>query len=333
MTVSLNLNKQIKNSFLLLVVFFLIFLFSFVSAPQKAEAIYVPVFDQQVWLLLQGQLSTLNANRTAALTRQIQYEEAFCQKEIGPFCVQIPLVTWDSVAQIAAQAIGQNLVNDVLGWINTNQFGPLLGSTAAGFGQNEAFVRDVEGFFLDVQDTVAEGLGDQIIGNIASLCNFNPATNFARVTQLSNSVRQATRVNYSSKFDAKLDCSNFTTLSGGATIPGFMGDFNNGGWDAFLTTALVPQHNPSGQLLLGQAELNAQLKENEEKESQKLAWGDGFFSKEVGGIIQSPASAIRDQVTNSIGSEVTNFLNSDELTEIILGFMTNLFNSTLKAGL
>jgi len=213
----------------------------------------------------------------------------------------------DAAAYIVSQAAQNLLIQQVKNKI-------------INFDGAPAFIRDLEMHLLDLEDKTAGILGGEIIS--ATVCDFYPTYK----TELKNTVELSTRKNYDTKFKAKINCTI-------ANPNLFYDDFNAGGWDAWEQMLLNPSGNhPYGTYVTAQEELSVRQGFEQNREEQELVWGDGFraLKDNLTGLVKTPGNVVQQQLNAALSSSLQSITNADELTEILVGFVTVVINDALN---
>ena len=180
----------------------------------------------------------------------------------------------DRLATLIAKQILHQLTVSVVNWINT------------GFKGSPAFLTNPEGFFLDVADQIT-GAFLATNGPLSTLCSpFSIDIRLSLALSQTNLIDQRYTCTLSKIISAQKNGPDVTingkvVHSSSGSINGFMnGDFNQGGWPAFLALTTVPQNNPYGAMLYAKADLSAKIANQQNKIKADLQLGSGFMSWE-----------------------------------------------------
>lgn len=248
------------------------FVFStfFLIQPKKIHA-QIPVTDV-------GVIAALGANKvingvTAANTTL---------SSISNYAVQYKELVLDGIANYIAKAILRQLTTSVVNWINS------------GFEGNPSFVTDPAGFFVSIAD---QEIGKFIEGS----ADLNFLCSPFRID-----VRVALAFQYS-PFKKRITCTFSEALGNlggavdGASINGrsfTKGNFQNGGWNSWLTLTTQPQNNVYGATLMAQEELSLRIANKQVLGRDELSQGRGFLSwkTDCAGKNSTQASQIRDNL-------------------------------------
>lgn len=155
----------------------------------------------------------------------------------------------DCIARSIAKAVLQQVTNSVVNWINS------------GFNGQPSFVSNYNQFFQNV--------GDRAVGNIiqgsglAFLCSPFQLQIRIKLAQI-----------YANN-DPSRQCS-LTQVVG--NVNGFLNNFNQGGWPAFLSLTTVPTNNPYGALFAAQTTVEAGRMRAQNTQLLDLQLGRGILS-------------------------------------------------------
>lgn len=145
---------------------------------------------------------------------------------------------WDGLAWMAGKVILHELSQNIVEWIRSP--GGNYGTFFSGGTEGSLFVTNVDQFLLDAADNAASVFLEQYYGDAWNqLC-----TPFRLQVGLGLS-RSYGRDYGSYKFQAKCTIQDIV-----ANVEDFYESFENGGWEAWLSTALYA-NNPWGSLTLG----------------------------------------------------------------------------------
>lgn len=243
----------------------------------------------------------------------------------------------DALAFCAAKQILHQMTIATVNWINS------------GFDGSPAFLSDPEGFFLDAADQLTGDFISQS-GPLSSLCS--PWSVDVRLKLALGQYQGSGRTSGYYRYGCTL--STIIDNAENATINGFIGgDFNQGGWPAFIAMTTDPRNNPYGSYLRAQADLNQQLADRKTAINQDLDRGNGFLSWKqcrqvpvtdvgsddtVGGTyesctVETPGSVIADTLNKQLGTTQDELVNADEMNEIVSALITQLANRLLGSGL
>lgn len=199
------------------------------------------------------------------------------------YCIQDNLKEFvlNTAAVMIANQILQKMTASIVNWINT------------GFEGSPAFLTNPEGFFLDLADQITGqflteewGLG----GKLSPLCSpfsFDIRLNLALKQSGYNAGKRYTCTlgtiinNTKNAVDTAGQNSGINVYGSddGASIGNFVnGDFNEGGWAAFMAYTLEPQNNPVSVSLMAQSDLQQAIDRKQAAVNTDLNRGGGFLS-------------------------------------------------------
>lgn len=178
----------------------------------------------------------------------------------------------DKLATLVAKQILHQMTMSVVNWINS------------GFKGSPAFLTNPEGFFLDVADQVT-GAFLATNGPLSALCSpFNIDIRLSLAlgqSQLTDQRYECTlgKIIQAQKNGPSITVNGQTVRSSNGTMSGFLaGDFNQGGWPAFIALTTVPQNNPYGAMIQAQSDLYAKIGQKQNTIHADLQMGSGFMS-------------------------------------------------------
>ncbi|MFA6295257.1 MAG: hypothetical protein WC666_02415 [Candidatus Paceibacterota bacterium] len=209
----------------------------------------------------------------------------------------------DRLATLMAKQILHKMTVDVVNWINN------------GFEGSPAFLTNPEAFFLDAADQVT-GAFLATNGPLSALCEpFNIDIRLSLALSQSQLLSKRYDCTLGRIIEAQKNGPN-VTINGqvvrsaqGSSMGGFLGgDFNQGGWPAFIALTTEPQNNPYGAMLQARADLQAQLNSRQNTIRADLQMGSGFMSwqscKDIpGGTIDPNDSYQVSEADNIVGND------------------------------
>jgi len=240
------------NSFKKIVVLTLIASVFFVAIPQKSYAVG-GVGDA---VIVVGDASP------SGIANQINHNMGYLKDFV-----------LDKLATSLAKQILHQLTMSVINWINT------------GFEGSPSFLQNPGSFFLEAADQVS---GAFLAGNgpLSSLCS--PFAIDIRLGLALNQTTLSTRrytCTFSEIYRAQKNGPDIIVngqvikSSKSSSMDGFLkGDFNQGGWPAFISLTTEPQNNPYGAFLSAQGDLNARINSRQNVIHADLQLGQGFMS-------------------------------------------------------
>ncbi|MCK5060203.1 MAG: hypothetical protein KAR00_03635 [Candidatus Pacebacteria bacterium] len=199
----------------------------------------------------------------------------------------------------------QNFIRSTIDWVQS------------GFDGGPAFVQNPGKFFA----TVGNEAGGQFIEEVAPfLCE-----PFAPLITFSLSAR------HSGTYFDRIDCT-LTDVVG--NVEGFLGgDFEQGGWDGWVTLTQNPQNDPYASFVLASQGLDMTIGHEQIQESTKLDWGKGFFSQiDEEGSILTPGAVIEEQLNVHLGSETRQLEVADEINELVSALLSQLVTQLFSGG-
>ncbi|MGM0628923.1 MAG: hypothetical protein ACQESA_00670, partial [Patescibacteria group bacterium] len=273
------LNKA-KNIPLLLL--FSVLTFSFIvllyPSPQKVEALG----GQYVPVRETGR--NLSANEaTEDLTRSFRdyyYDKEYVEDEVAWFFVK--------------EIINSTIVDEMLSWVKSS------------FNGEPAFIKDPGNFF----SSMGEGVFDKIISeNFEDLCDDFGGENGAVAEAIKHKYVESKDMeqSYSCTLEDVID--NYDDF--------VSGNFYQGGWDGFFALSQNSKNNPYGAYLKADIDMQNEVIRNAELAKQELEWGSGLFSTRDGGSITMPGDILKDQINETLSSDIRQLEHADELTEML----------------
>jgi len=240
----------------------------------------------------------------------------------------------DHLATLIAKQILHQMTISVVNWINS------------GFKGSPAFLTNPEAFFLDAADQVT-GAFLATDGPLSSLCSpFNIDIRLSLALSQTALSDQRYTCTVGQIIAAQSNGPNITVngqvvhSAQTASVNGFLnGDFNQGGWPAFLAVTTEPQNNPYG------ADLDARISARQNTIHADLQLGNGFMSwqsckavpgfdhvdvTDEAGMSDSDLAAIQQpgvsQVTNSDGTATYQTCETQTPGSVIAGTLQKSLN-------
>lgn len=298
----------------------------------------VALIAPSVFFSVPSRASAQNAEVLAIPTKDAALRNLSCGVSFFGICV--PFTSLDSLAWFAAKLVIKQLTADVVNWINS------------GFDGNPAFLTNPEGFFTNIVDEQI-GLMIEQSSDLNFLCS-----------PYSIDIRLALAFKYK-PFKKKITCTlsdviaNTQNAIEGASINGFTaGDFNQGGWPAFISLTTEPQNNIYGAYMEAENELSIRIGNKQLLKRDELGAGRGFLSWEkcteepskvaegssynevVTNVsnkkkceVQTPGSVIETQLENSLGTDLDQLELADSFNEITNALAAQLMTQVLTKGL
>lgn len=260
----------------------------------------------------------------------------------------------DKLAYIAAKQVLNQMTVSVVNWINS------------GFKGKPAFLTNPEGFFLDAADQVTGAFLAES-GPLRRLCSpwsvdIQAALILDQLQTSASGIPSAKR--YTCTLGSVIDNYQGAYVNG-TSIDGFLnGDFNQGGWPAFIALATEDYNNPYGTALMLQSDHLYATSKRQASISQQLIQGKGFLSWEScddlgdnsGGdldtgalmydptvryqdgkykrcTVRTPGSVIANSLETQLGSPVRQLELADNINAIVSALISQLVTQTLQKGL
>ncbi|MFA6458861.1 MAG: hypothetical protein WCV79_00465 [Candidatus Paceibacterota bacterium] len=213
--------------------------------------------------------------------------------DMGPFAIkrttdttmlQVKNYVLDGLAWSVAKIMLQQVTASVVNWINS------------GFEGSPAFLTNPGAFFADTADQIT-GAFIANTGVLSRLCSpfsidirlglalSGGGSDYRRYectlsTVINNAKKSTVNVNGNVTVNGSSVINENVSASGdGASIDGFMnGDFNQGGWPAFMAMTTQPQNNIYGAYLQAKSDLDYQIATKQNNIRLDLQMGRGFMS-------------------------------------------------------
>ncbi len=186
---------------------------------------------------------------------------------VAEYSMEYKAYVLDTLATTVAKNLIRRITSSVVDWINN------------GFEGSPAFMDNPGGFFLDVADQITGEFLDKFGGPLSGLCN-----------EFSIDIRLALAFKFHRKPIKRYECTLSKIISNvekvgdnitvnGKNIKGFTGgDFNQGGWPAFVTMTTDTQNNPYGAYLEANSELSVRVANAKIEKDKEINNGKGFLS-------------------------------------------------------
>jgi hypothetical protein len=241
------------------------------------------------------------------------------------------LFSLDHLASCAAKALLQQMTASTINWINS------------GFNGSPAYLTDPEGFLVNTADQFTSDFISPN-GPLAGLCS-----PWSVDVKLTLGLEQANRPSATRPNASRYTCTLGTIIGNAqnASIRGFIGgDFNQGGWSAFISMVTVPQNNPFGSYILAKSDLTASVGSQHSSLSQNLSEGHGFLSwqncqtvneqnMQTGQVYSLGVNQGQEQIqqctTQTPGSVISNALDVHTNSGVVETELSNDINSVVNA--
>ncbi len=211
----------------------------------------------------------------------------------------------DSIAWTIAKRAIKEITASIVDWIDS------------GFDGNPAFVTDPQSFFIDLADQIS---GEYIksLGKENVLCS-----------PFSLEIRSALMAKRNRR-NQRLQCTLSTVV---ANMQGFLNDFNQGGWPAWLSL-IQEENNPYMRYLAEEENLVRLIENDRNNKTLELNWGSGFLSKKDKrtGETVTPGRTIAAQLDNVLGSNQRILELADEFDEIVSALFNQLLSQTITGA-
>lgn len=286
--------------------------------------------------------------------------------------------TWNGIAWQMAHVVLHSLTTSVVNWINS------------GFNGSPSFLSNPDQFFLNTADQLTGAFISDSGPLAQSLCspfsldlrlslalgvtqpNQVYTCTLSKVIQAQQNAKAPTLTVNQTQGGATLgDIMNGNVLNNssmasvnGASINGFMaGDFNQGGWPAFLALTTQPQNNAFGASLQARSDLQAQIQAKQNATNQDLNRGGGFLSWQKCDNVQSstnapsfgdagygdstgsitttkqvchtetPGSVISSSLNKQLGAPTDELNLTSEINQVVSALFSQLVTHVLSGGL
>ena len=228
-------------------------------------------------------------------------------------------LTLDGLMWAMAKQTLSNMVTSIINWINT------------GFEGSPSFVQDLDRFLLNAADETL-GLYLEQMADLSFLCDpFRLDVRIALAT-----IKSETRDN---------SAPSCTITGALENIESFMsGNFNEGGWDAWLEITTKPEtYTAYGQYLTSERLAESKVEEAKKRESTLLNYGSGFLSsricESVGGegtmqncVISTPGKAIQEALSFQLEVGGRVLIEADEIQEILAALFSQLTQTAITGA-
>ncbi len=213
----------------------------------------------------------------------------------------------NAAAMFTAQIVIERIVASTVEWANS------------GFEGNPAYVTDPKQYFTNIADGAA---GDFIKGSdLGFLCSPFQAN-----------IRLSLAQQY---YQPRPFQCTITQIVG--NIDNFLGDFNQGGWDAWFSMTQNPTNNPYGAYLEAKIELDSRIASALGLEKEQLEWNQGFLSwadcivKDpltgeclARGPVKTPGTIIKGQLDRVLPSGLEKLISVENVEQLAQSFAAGL---------
>jgi hypothetical protein len=212
----------------------------------------------------------------------------------------------DFIVKTLSKAVVHALVSSIIDWINR------------GFEGGPTFVTDPAGFFGNIAD---QEIGRMIDGSgLGFVCD-----PFRLQLQLSF-LGQRNRTVAPSRCSITSIVRNFETFVNG--------NFNDGGWQGWISMTSQPQNNPFGSQLMAEEIVAARVTSRQNTAKMTLDWGSGFKSLlSSDGTIKTPGNLISDKLNEATGNELAYLNLAREFDDIVIALANLGISQIMNKGL
>lgn len=207
----------------------------------------------------------------------------------------------DIIGWSIPKAILKKMTASTVNWINS------------GFQGRPAYLTNPQAYYTQMADDIA-----------AQYIFSKPELNFL-CEPVSAKIKMALSRSYLGLQRENWQCSPTLIAE---NFDNFMGDFSQGGWDAFYDISQRPQNNPIGAYLQAEGEMNRKIQESLNLKKEDLSWGQGFMSFQEcdgGGSLSESCEAAcadaGDNKTNCIDS-CKNNISAEAQCQVTGGVLT-----------
>lgn len=197
----------------------------------------------------------------------------FAKKEVpvGDAALKYTKTCLDGAAYSIAKKMLQQLSSSTINWANT------------GFGGNPLYVQDQNSFLKRIKDREIEGYLTKIQGS-------NPI--------FGNALRSTVTQQITGKTDGLVNKVMDTPEA--RSYNAFMGDFSQGGWDAWLNTTQVDRNNPIGATFQAAGTLAQKIDAKQAAAEAEIQRNNGFLDMKECVEWEKPQTA---QITTATSSD------------------------------
>jgi len=202
-----------------------------------------------------------------SLFQQISTAVSNAATAISSYSTEFKEYVLDPIASGLAKVIIRQITSSVVNWINS------------GFEGSPSFVTNPGAFFLDVADQITGDFLAKAGGPLTALCSpFSIDIRIALAFKYHPSIQKRYACTLSTIIKNSKNAVEGATING-ASINGFMnGDFNQGGWPAFISLTTEPQNNMYGAYLTAESELSIRVANAQAQQRDEIGQGRGFLS-------------------------------------------------------
>lgn len=233
----------------------------------------------------------------------------------------------DTLAWSVAKMALRQMTASIVGWVNN------------GFNGSPAFITDPGQYFLNVGDQAA---GQYIFGTNS---NPSPLSFLCNPISVGVTLQAALSLKYFNGYQLPLStngCSISQVIGNVENAQAFVsGDFgasvsggnSAGWWNTWNSVTQDPDSNIYGAYLNSSAQLSLSVAGATALNQEVANWGQGFKSMVSNLGIETPGTAIKNQLDKALGSNQNALAVADELGEMIDSVAGALFNQMVTTGL
>lgn len=297
------LKKSIYRIFCVVTILFVTF-----SSNTAHAQIAVPVMEvgsllsNTVAINLQMKGNALNTGRLSAKETGIGWDGT--KIITGAEIAAQTQISADSIALKIGKSFISSFTTSIVKWINS------------GFDGGPLFVTDPAKFFA--------GAADRAAGNFLESSELGFLCKPFKIPLL-----LAINLNYSYTFKEKIGCTLTDVIN---NIDGATASFEDIGWDGWFSITQNPQNNLYGASITVRGELASRVANVTEKIRDELFQAGGFLSTrkcevkvdgecKVWGPVRTPGKVIEDQLSDSLGTTLSELQIADEFDEIIAALL------------
>ena len=214
-----------------------------------------------------AQMAVAEVNSTPSLFQQIANAISGAATAASSYSTEFKEYVLDGLASALAKQIIHQMTASVVNWINS------------GFEGSPSFITNPGAFFLDVADQITGDFLARAGGPLTALCSpFSIDIRIALAFKYHPSIQKRYACTLSTIIKNSKNAVEGATING-ASINGFMnGDFNQGGWPAFISLTTEPQNNMYGAYLTAESELSIRVANAQAQQRDEIGQGRGFLS-------------------------------------------------------
>ncbi|KND48545.1 MAG: hypothetical protein AB200_02345 [Parcubacteria bacterium C7867-005] len=259
-----------------------------------------PILMTPKLVMAQGTLLQIPVNNVPQTKKEVS--------QIPFFGIPIPGTSWDALGTLSLKILLRMATNDIVAWIS------------GGTDGQPKFITNLEQYFKDA--------GDVIAGNIINDTELNGLCAPFRVQVKVNLARKYLTDNGKDGVNYNPQCTFMGVTN---NLEGFLDDFNQGGWQGWLSMTQNDANNPDGNLIQLTNSIDKEVQKKLGIEKMLADWGRGFISiKDAKGNIKTPGSFINEQLTDVVGTGFRQLELADEFDEIVSAGIGLLAQKTLK---